>query len=356
MKVCILGGGLTSLALAKALINKNVNVDIFLNQKYKQNKSRTLGLSKSNIKFFNNNILNIEKLLWEINKIEVYSENLNYDKILNFENKGQTLFSIIKNFQLHDYLMSELKKSNLIKFRSVIQNYDTIKNKYKLIINCSTENQFTKKFFYKKIIKNYSSYAHTGIINHKKMIKNKTAFQTFTKKGPIAFLPISNNQTSVVYSVKDLNNINFESLIKKYNCKYEIINIKNLHSFKLESSELRTYYHENILAFGDLLHKIHPLAGQGFNMTIRDISALVKTIEKRINLGLDLDISICKDFEKYSKNKNFLFAQGVDFIYEFFNLENKIKNNILSKSVKFIGNNKTVNNFFTKFADRGLQF
>ena len=91
-------------------------------------------------------------------------------------------------------------------------------------------------------------------------------------------------------------------------------------------------------------------------MTIRDISVLIKMINKRINLGLDLDTSICIDFEKYSKNKNFLFAQGVDFIYEFFNLENKIKNNIFSKSVKLLGNNKTVNNLFTKFADRGLQF
>ena len=29
-----------------------------------------------------------------------------------------------------------------------------------------------------------------------------------------------------------------------------------------------SYYKDNILAFGDLLHKVHPLAGQGFNMSI----------------------------------------------------------------------------------------
>ena len=38
---------------------------------------------------------------------------------------------------------------------------------------------------------------------------------------------------------------------------------------------------DNILAFGDLLHKIHPLAGQGFNMTIRDIKVLLEIIKKR---------------------------------------------------------------------------
>ena len=354
MKVCILGGGLTSLALAKALININVCVDIFTNQKYKQNISRTLGLSKSNIEFFNNNILNIKKLLWEIKKIEIYSENLNYDKILNFENKNQTLFSIIKNSQLNDYLLSELKKSKFIKFKKKIQDYDSIKDKYKLIINCDKNNQVAKKFFYKKIIKSYSSYAHTAIVDHKKIIKNNIASQIFTGKGPIAFLPISNNQTSVVYSMKGFDDIDLKSLIKKYNSKYEIIDVKNQHSFKLESSELRTYYYKKILAFGDLLHKVHPLAGQGFNMTIRDIKVLIEIIKKRINLGLELDNSICMDFEKKSKNKNFLFAQGIDFIYEFFNLENKIKNNIFSKSVKLLGKSKIANNFFTKFADNGL--
>ena len=60
MKVCILGNGLTSLTLAKALVNIGVSTDVFLSKNDKKNdKSRTLGISKSNIEFFNKNILNI---------------------------------------------------------------------------------------------------------------------------------------------------------------------------------------------------------------------------------------------------------------------------------------------------------
>ena len=55
MKVCILGNGLSSLSLAKALTNLGVYVDVFSDKKIKnQNKTRTLGISKSNIDFFNN--------------------------------------------------------------------------------------------------------------------------------------------------------------------------------------------------------------------------------------------------------------------------------------------------------------
>ena len=127
-----------------------------------------------------------------------------------------------------------------------------------------------------------------------------------------------------------------------------------IQSFELRSSILRSYYYKNILAFGDLLHKIHPLAGQGFNMTIRDIKEILKIIKFRINHGLDLDNSVCVDFEKKNKHKNYLFSNGIDFIYEFFNSENNIDSNILSKSVQLVGKNKMINKIFTNYADKGF--
>ena len=87
MKVCILGNGLVSLALAKALINEDIFVDIISRKKKViYDKERSLGISKSNITFFNNNIVNIDKLLWDIKKIEILSENFENKKILDFEN------------------------------------------------------------------------------------------------------------------------------------------------------------------------------------------------------------------------------------------------------------------------------
>ncbi len=75
MKVSILGNGLTSLTLAKLLVNQGIKVDIFLTKKSKKTiKIQTLGISKSNVEFFNENILDIKKLVWNINKIEIFSE------------------------------------------------------------------------------------------------------------------------------------------------------------------------------------------------------------------------------------------------------------------------------------------
>ena len=117
---------------------------------------------------------------------------------------------------------------------------------------------------------------------------------------------------------------------------------------------LRSYYKGNILAFGDLLHRIHPLAGQGFNMTLRDIKTFLSIIKEKQNLGLPIDSSVNSEFEKRSKNKNFIFSNGIDLIYEFFNFERKIKNNSLSKYVKIFANSSSVNKILTKIADKGL--
>ena len=173
-------------------------------------------------------------------------------------------------------------------------------------------------------------------------------------------MPISNTKTSIVCSLdtknKKYNDSEVLDLISKNNSKYQIEKTHKLSSFKLSSSNLRNYHHKNILAFGDLLHRIHPLAGQGFNMTIRDIKVLSLIIQSKIDLGLQLDSSILDIFEKKTKNKNFLFSNSIDFIYEVFNFDKKIRNKSFNKILKIIGKNKNLTNYLIKLADRGLNF
>ena len=116
----------------------------------------------------------------------------------------------------------------------------------------------------------------------------------------------------------------------------------------------RNYFYRNILAFGDAIHRVHPLAGQGFNITLRDIKVFSELIKKRIELGLPLDNSILEDFENRTKHLNYIFTSAVDLIYEFFKFDNKINNNISKGFFKFIDKNKNFNKFFTRQANKGL--
>ena len=365
MNICIIGDGLTSLSLAKNLINKKINVHIYHQNKNKNfASSRTIGISKNNFDFFRKEIYKFSsKISWEIKKIEIFSEKSKKENLLDFENNKEELFYMVKNDELYASLMNEISKNKYFK-KKVIKNNSFYENllknkKYDLLINCDSNNFLSNKFFTKRIEKDYDNSAYSTILKHKK-IKNNIATQVFTKNGPIAYLPIGNNETSIVCSL-DSKNRNYKDneildLIRKNNPKYQIKRILKLSRFKLSSSNLRNYHHENILAFGDLLHRIHPLAGQGFNMTIRDIKVLSEIIQKKIDLGMQLDSAILSEFEKETKNKNFLFSNSVDFIYEIFNFDKERKSKNLNKFLKIIGKNKSLTNFFIKSADKGLNF
>tara|TARA_B110000977_G_scaffold6272_1_gene8812 strand:- start:223 stop:1035 length:813 start_codon:yes stop_codon:yes gene_type:complete len=270
---------------------------------------------------------------------------------------------MVRNNDFYKLLMNQISKSKFFKKNLIKKNtfYHNLlkKNKYDLIINCDPNNFLSKKFFTKKIQKDYENHAYTTVLKHNK-IENNIATQIFTKKGPVAFLPISNSQTSVVCSLdtknKKYNDSEVLKLISQNNPKYEIQKTLKLSNFKLSLSNLRNYHHQNILAFGDLLHRIHPLAGQGFNMTIRDIKILSEIIEDKIDLGMQIDSSILEEFEKQTKSKNFLFSNSIDFIYEAFNFDTKIRTKSFNKILKSIGKNKSLTNYFIKFADKGLNF
>ena len=352
MRVCILGAGLSSLTLAKALVNRNVYVDLFTDKKINlPDKSRTIGISRSNIKFFNNSIVNVDKISWKLKKIQIFSENLRNEKLINFENNNNELFSIIRNRNLFEVLEKSLSTNKYFKKINFLKNFNFL-DSYSLVVNTELNNPITKKYFSRKISKEYNSFAYTTIIHHEK-IDNNIAVQIFTKFGPLAFLPISEKETSIVYSLNNKKNENIYKLIERYNYKYKILNIEEINSSELKSYNLRSYYYDHILAFGDLLHKIHPLAGQGFNMTIRDIKILLEIIENKYNLGLDLDSSVNYEFEKKLKHKNFVFSNGIDLVHEFFKFEGKLKNSLLSKSVQLLNKNSKINKLFTKIADKG---
>ena len=130
MRVCILGSGLTALTLAKALVNQNINVDILRDKKkQKIDQSRTIGITKSNVEYFNNNIVNIDKTIWKLNKIEIFSDKLNKEKLLEFQNNNQELFSMVRSFDLYNILEKSLKKNKYFKIQNLI-NSENIQKKY----------------------------------------------------------------------------------------------------------------------------------------------------------------------------------------------------------------------------------
>ncbi len=363
MNICLIGYGIPSLILANILISKNIKISIFDENKYKNKFDiRTLGITKNNINFLKKEKIDVKKIEWPIKNIKIFNESNKKKEIINFDPSKNKLFSIIKYSQLFNLLENNIKNKKIFKlikknkkvlYRSILNG----KNEFDLIINFNENNDISKKIFFRRQYKNYDSLAYTTLISHKKC-DNRSAYQIFTKLGPIAFLPCSNKETSVVFSVlnQDRNILESEilELINNYNKKYIIKSFSKVEKFDLKGSLLKNYYYKNILCFGDNIHKIHPLAGQGLNMTIRDIKVLSDLINQKIDLGFQLDQSILKEFENKTKHYNYLYANSINFINEFFKLDSKFDNSFSNKLFYFLDKNSLFKKYSIKFADNGL--
>ena len=358
MKICLIGQNLTNLILANVFAEKKLNVDVFLKKKFQKIKTnRTIAISNENFDYLKflakKNIVS-----WKTKEIKIFIDSSKSKEIINFNKKKKEVFNLVSYIKLNKIFLEKLKKSKYIKLlhseTSSSAMFKKIKN-YDLAINTDNKNLISKKFFTNKIKKSYRSIAYTFIINHK-IKKNDTAIQIFTKFGPLAFLPLSNTQTSIVYSFngKKISDEKVLKLFKKYNSFYTLTRISKFEKFSIGFEMLRNYTHDNILAFGDLIHRIHPLAGQGFNMTIRDIKLISKIVDDKISLGLPIDISVAEDFQNSTRHLNYLYGKAIDGVYEFFRLDNNINNIISGPIFKILNKNSIFKKYSVILSDKGL--
>ena len=107
----------------------------------------------------------------------------------------------------------------------------------------------------------------------------------------------------------------------------------------------------------DALHKIHPLAGQGFNMCIRDIIGLKKIINEKNKLGLDIgDKSSLNEFSNKMKSRNFIYSSSIEILNDLFSIKEKPVTIVRDIAIQNINKSKLLKRFFLNFANKGLIF
>ena len=358
MKICLIGQNLTNLILANDFEEKKLKVDIYLNKKIKSIKTnRTIALSSENFDYLQF-LAKSSIAAWKSKEINIFTEDSQSKEIINFSKKSKEVFNLITYSKLNEIFLKKIKKSKFIRLlHSETSNPNILKiiKNYDLAINSENKNFISNKFFTNKIKKNYRSRAYTFIIDHQRR-DNNIAIQVFTKFGPLAFLPLSNTKTSIVFSYKgeEIDDGKIINIFKKYNSFYSLTNISKIEKFSLSFEMLRNYTHNNILAFGDLIHRIHPLAGQGFNMTMRDIKIISRIVNDKISLGLPIDISVAADFQNSTKHLNYLYGKAIDGIYEFFRIDSYTNNSISKPVFKILNKNSFFKKYSNILSDKGL--
>ena len=178
----------------------------------------------------------------------------------------------------------------------------------------------------------------------------------------MAILPFSKNHFSFVWSVKkyfiEKNSKRITTLvinkIEEILKNEQDITISNIKSYPISLSLRRQYHKENILILGEGLHTIHPVAGQGFNLVLRDIKKLKEIIKYYADLGISIKNSYAlNDFYNSRKPENTIMSLGVDATHSFFK-QNKYLDPFKEIIIKNIKNNEILKKFSKIISDRGL--
>ena len=143
------------------------------------------------------------------------------------------------------------------------------------------------------------NYRQTGIVAtvaHAKPHRGR-AFERFFATGPLAMLPMLGNRSSIVWAADDrlareliaLGDQDFiGELADRFGDRYGALELAGPRwHYPLAMAQARRYTDRRLVLVGDAARTIHPIAGQGWNLALRDVAALAELVVDARRLGLD---------------------------------------------------------------------
>ncbi|MGX2970110.1 2-octaprenyl-6-methoxyphenyl hydroxylase [Ursidibacter sp. B-7004-1] len=112
------------------------------------------------------------------------------------------------------------------------------------------------------------------------------AFERFTKQGPFALLPLADNTMSLVWCLQDptkamaMSNTDFlQAIQQQFGWKLgKFTQISKRFVYPLSSQKASSHIHHRLAIVGNASQLLHPVAGQGFNLGMRDLFALANLV------------------------------------------------------------------------------
>ena len=168
-------------------------------------------------------------------------------------------------------------------------------------------------------------YPQTGIVTtvaHKRP-HNGVAYEHFLPNGPFAILPMTGNRSSLVWTEEtaearrlvQLDERDFTAaLALRFGSHLGDVRPTGPRwTYPLRLHLARTYAKDRFALIGDAAHTIHPIAGQGLNLGLKDAAALAETVLDAARLGLDFGrLDVLARYERWRRFDSFVLAAATD--------------------------------------------
>lgn len=174
-------------------------------------------------------------------------------------------------------------------------------------------------------------YPQTGIVTTVTHEKDHggLACEKFYPAGPFAILPLKHKRSSIVWceppdiaqTIMALSDAAFDAELKKKFGPFlgEVHHLGKRWSYPLSMQLADDYLAERFCLVGDAAHGIHPIAGQGFNLGLRDVAALAEVLTDAHRLGGDIGSElVLTRYARWRRTDNNLLALGMDGLTRLF--------------------------------------
>lgn len=347
--ILIVGGGMVGLSLALMLAKQGIAIRLLEAVKYPENASgepatyhssfdaRNTALSRRTVQIFN------ELGLWEklsthatpILQVNI-SEQGGFGKarLLANEEKVESFGQVIENAWLGRVLLSEVRANGHIElidgvtveslmqddnqvFICATQDGQSLEFQSNLLIAADGRDSFCRKAL--GIGVDEHDYRQVAIVTAVQTSKlhEHVAFERFSKDGPLALLPLPavteqqpSYRRSVVWTVEkgtetqwlgEQNDQHFLNALQQTygNRAGEFIKTGQRFAYPLSQVLAHRQVSGRVVLMGNAAHTLHPVAGQGFNLCMRDAHVLTRYLSEQYSSGLDLgDSSRLKHYEQ----------------------------------------------------------
>jgi len=170
------------------------------------------------------------------------------------------------------------------------------------------------------------SYGQRAIVAYVRNEKphQDTCWQRFLPTGPLAFLPCADGRCSIVWSLPEAEAVRLlaidearfcDELTRAFDARLgNVIAVSTRRVFPLERRLAERMLEGRVALLGDAAHVVHPLAGQGVNLGLRDVAALSENVRQAQAAGRDFSTLRLQRWARSRESDNAMSAHAFDAI------------------------------------------
>ncbi|MDF1643402.1 MAG: 2-octaprenyl-6-methoxyphenyl hydroxylase [Pseudomonadales bacterium] len=121
------------------------------------------------------------------------------------------------------------------------------------------------------------------------------AYERFTARGPMALLPLDDNRSALVWTLEEdqaeqILELDDQAFLAELQRSFgyragNFIKVGSRHSYPFIRVQAREQVRSNLVLLGNAAHALHPVAGQSFNLSLRDTGALIEALKNAVENG-----------------------------------------------------------------------